>query len=366
MPKIYNIGIISLNKPGFLSSLKLINDLFMVNPEFKITIYTKYDYDQPIPENIIVEKFTEFDQAIYKSWQTCKAIIWFTSTGIVIRKIAKLLDDKLNDPAILVINLSLTQIIPLLSGHIGGSNELATKLANVNKNFSVFITTATDSTKTFAIDLFCKKYNLFIENIEKVANISNQILNDRKINLISHNSIADLIINEGLNSQLINQLNLSNQENADNSTQNVIIATKEYNRITNIKYNALKISIEKVSIGIGLNKETPYQELKDDFYCFIKENYIFIDDIEFLCSFEAKKNDQSLKKLALEINKSIIFYNKSDITSISSNYIFSKSEAEKHFDIPGVAEPCSVLASQNKTLLIPKVKFKNTTFAASF
>lgn len=71
------------------------------------------------------------------------------------RTIAPFLKDKLTDSPVLVLDEAGNYVIPLLSGHVGGANEIALLLAELLGAVPV-ITTATDINNAFAIDVFAK------------------------------------------------------------------------------------------------------------------------------------------------------------------------------------------------------------------
>lgn len=83
------------------------------------------------------------------------AIIFIGACGIAVRTIAPFLKDKLTDSPVLVLDEAGNYVIPLLSGHVGGANEIALQLAELLGAVPV-ITTATDINNAFAIDVFAK------------------------------------------------------------------------------------------------------------------------------------------------------------------------------------------------------------------
>ena len=74
--------------------------------------------------------------------------------------------------------------ISLLSGHIGGANELAGKLANLTGAIPV-ITTATDVNGRFAVDVFAKKQKLWIADMKAAKQVSADVLDEKKIGLVT-------------------------------------------------------------------------------------------------------------------------------------------------------------------------------------
>ena len=103
------------------------------------------------------------------------AIIFIVACGIAVRTIAPFLKDKLTDSPVLVLDEAGNYVIPLLSGHVGGANEIALLLAELLGAVPV-ITTATDINNAFAIDVFAKKHDLSIDKKEGIKKVSAKVL----------------------------------------------------------------------------------------------------------------------------------------------------------------------------------------------
>ena len=103
------------------------------------------------------------------------ALLFIGACGIAVRAIAPNLTDKLHDVPVLVMDEEGQYVIPILSGHVGGANELARELADLIDARPV-ITTATDVQKKFAVDLFAKRNHLEIMNKDGIAKVSAKAL----------------------------------------------------------------------------------------------------------------------------------------------------------------------------------------------
>ena len=110
------------------------------------------------------------------------AIIFIGACGIVVRTIAPFLKDKLTDSPVLVLDEAGNYVIPLLSGHVGGANEIALLLAELLGAVPV-ITTATDINNAFAIDVFAKKHDLSIDKKEGIKKVSAKVLEKKKLSM---------------------------------------------------------------------------------------------------------------------------------------------------------------------------------------
>lgn len=132
--------------------------------------------DDSNPEREILRpaggKVSEWTKAAFRQYD---ALIYVGATAIAVRSIAPCLKDKLTDPAVLVVDEKGQYVIPLLSGHVGGANELAARLAAELKAIPV-ITTATDIQGLFAVDVFAVKNQLILTDRRKAKEISAAIL----------------------------------------------------------------------------------------------------------------------------------------------------------------------------------------------
>ena len=117
------------------------------------------------------------------------ALIFVGACGIAVRAIAPFVRDKFADPAVLVIDEKGQFCIPLLSGHVGGANELCSRCADL-LGCTPVITTATDLNGRFAVDVFARKNNLCLTDRRLAKEISAAVLAGRQINFISELPVA--------------------------------------------------------------------------------------------------------------------------------------------------------------------------------
>lgn len=115
---------------------------------------------------------------------SCDALLFIGAAGIAVRSIAPFIQSKTCDPAVLVMDEKGVFVISLLSGHLGGANELAGTLADLTGAIPV-ITTATDVNGRFAVDLFARKNGLYITDMDMARQISADVLDEKKIGFYS-------------------------------------------------------------------------------------------------------------------------------------------------------------------------------------
>ena len=335
------IAIISINQPSLNSAIRLSEYL----NEYEVDIYGKKDLVHNLDNLLTYEKI---DTVLENGWKKYDAIICILAMGIVVRKIAPLLESKATDPAILVMSIDLSKVIPLLSGHIGGANELSDFIAQKIDGCINFISTATDQVKVFAFDMFAKKYNMKIENLHKLANISNRLINKQKVKVYSYKSIFETIEDK---------TNLELVSSADIDENTVIINSFNHSN-DNLHLKP------KIYLGVGCNRDTSFEDIEKAFICFLDKYNLEKEQIENIASFEAKRDEKGLLKFANKYNFKIKFFDENQINSLEGE--FSPSQATKFFGLKGVAEPSGVLISKYKELIIPKEVYeKKITIAGA-
>lgn len=149
----------------------------------EVVLYTKHKPQES--ENHVPS--VSFVEASLGEWTKAQmreknALLFIGACGIAVRAIAPHLADKLHDSPVLVMDEKGRYVIPVLSGHMGGANELAVCLAE-KMGAEPVITTATDLNEKFAVDLFARRNGLAIVNKEGIAKVSAKVLAGEKISL---------------------------------------------------------------------------------------------------------------------------------------------------------------------------------------
>ncbi len=133
---------------------------------------------QRCPRDIELKTWTE------GAFASATCLIFIGATGIAVRAIAPYLKSKSEDPAVLVIDNAGRYVISLCSGHLGGANALAQKIAKF-LNAQAIVTTASDQEGIFPVDEWARVQGLKLRNPEKIKHVTSQLLAGETVNFHS-------------------------------------------------------------------------------------------------------------------------------------------------------------------------------------
>ena len=347
------IAIVTINNPSLASAKKLLPSL----SKHECHVFNKSQETAEFGAKFHI--FKKVDDILPAAWAEFDAIIFLMATGAVIRKIAPYLKDKATDPAILIMTLDLQRIIPLLSGHLGGANELAEEIMQSIEGCVNFVTTASDQIKVLAFDMFAKKYNYSISNLKSLAEVSNAIINKKEVQVITYPSMSKLVKEfEGYKEENFVFVSPDDLESFRDEIPSVYITPQK------LSNSALQIHPQRISLGLGMNRGTSKEEITNAVKRFCYEHALKLAQVQCLASFTAKSDEAGLLEFADEQKKELVFFDEVAINTLTEN--FTPSQATKFFNIKGVAEPAALLASENKTLFLSKRIYGAVTVAAAF
>lgn len=102
----------------------------------------------------VIKSYAQF---MKENFSEQEGIVFIGAMGICVRSIAPCVKDKYNDPAVVCVDSTGKYVIPVLSGHIGGANSLARKIAAFIGGEAV-VTTQSDNTGLWALDTLAVEY----------------------------------------------------------------------------------------------------------------------------------------------------------------------------------------------------------------
>ena len=119
-----------------------------------------------------------------KAFAGADALVYVGAAGIAVRAVAPFVQSKTEDPAVVVVDECARFAVPILSGHLGGANALARRIARAVGAQAV-ITTATDANGVFAADEWARLHNCAVVNPERIKQVSGCLLSGGSVPLCS-------------------------------------------------------------------------------------------------------------------------------------------------------------------------------------
>ncbi len=279
--------------------------------------------------------------------------IFICATGIVVRSIAPLLQGKDMDPAVVVIDQKGRFAISLISGHLGGANELCRRLSDMIGAIPV-ITTATDVEGLPSIDEVARKRNIRVYNISAIKYINMAILKREPFYLFDPFDFFDIKAD-------FSQIAVVKVHTLSEVPPAVPLVVCHYKRLS-LSRDALILCPPLLYVGVGCNRGT----LGKDIYEFIVELFerygFYTQSICELVSTEKKNTEQGIYEAASMLGVRPRFLNHIELGGIS---VPNPSKiVEKHMGVKSVCEAAALLASKGK-LILEKHKTRDVTIAVA-
>ena len=280
-----------------------------------------------------------------ESFRVADAVIFISATGIAVRYIAPYLKSKAVDPAIVCMDDQGKYAIPLLSGHIGGANDLARTIAERTGALPV-ITTATDTLGKFAVDSFAVKNNLYIACMPAVKEISARIVDDKKVGLV---------IDVPYSKEVPPELDLS-----ENHDLGIFIS---YSRSKGPYKRTLKLIPKCHILGIGCRRDTPRDAIEAAVDEIMKKENISLKSVKKVASIDLKKEEEGLLAYAKLIRAEPVFFSAEELAALP-DIGFTPSERVKELvGVDNVCERAAFAASKDGEIVIKKFAKDGVTVA---
>ena len=323
------IAIIALTKNGVELAGK-------IGRELDADLYLKNDFIEKVILNgelFMIHPFSvDFHGMIEKIFFKYDALIFIMACGIAVRSIAPYIKDKQSDPAVVVVDELGRFAVSLLSGHIGGANRLAGRVAALMGGVPI-ITTATDINGVIAFDELAADNGCAIENIESLKYISSELVNGGKVSFFSDCRTAGVLPRniEAVVSGQTCKLAVA----VTNSTTAPVAAER-----------VLYLRPRNLIIGIGCKKGKTKREIEDAVMDFIQKNRKSMLSVKGMASISIKANERGILDFCSEKNIPFKTFSAEEIKTVEHRFP-SSDFVKKVTGVGGVSEACAVLAGMH-------------------
>lgn len=341
------LSVISFTENGKQLSESIVK---LLEKELEIKLYTKCEagIKDDIYSDILFLKKSVGDWA-KERMQEQYALLFIGACGIAVRAVAPFLTDKLHDVPVLVMDEKGKYVIPILSGHMGGANDLANHIAEKTGAEAV-ITTATDLNKKFAVDLFAKRNRLYIANKDGIVKVSSKVLAGKEITM-SIEAGHEIIGGES---------GIRFVPYPPMGVVDVVVTSKD-----DMFDTSLLLKPREYVIGIGCKKGKKANEIDDFILKAIKKKGISIMQIFALSSISQKRDEQGIVEWCRKEGIPFFTYTAEDLREV--NGTFTKSMFVKNqVGVDNVCERAAVKAcGEDGKLILPKVAENGMTIAVA-
>lgn len=346
------ISMICFSLTGWETGQRLKKGLEALNQKVSLEGKSKY-----LPE----EMTGSISDWTAREFSASDALVFIGACGIAVRSIAPFVADKRKDPAVLVIDECGTYVISLLSGHLGGANELTSRAAEILKAVPV-ITTATDLHRRFAVDLFAKKNQCSLFGMKEAKELSAALLAGEKIGFYSEFPYEGTLP-KGLVFCRKDGSPISKTEELTEERLTRGLAVTIH-RDCNPFLSTVHVVPRAVALGMGCKKDTAKEAVYRRAEETLADAGIYREAVCVLASHELKKQETGLLALSEAWDIPFKTYTKEELEEARGE--FSSSEFVRQVaGVDNVCERSAVCASSQGSLILKKAGRNGVTTAAA-
>ena len=321
-----------------------------IQKEFGYDIFSLHEEEG----SIHVESLDAFLHASFHSYE---ALIFIGAMGICVRSIAPYIGSKYTDPAVLCVDSTGKTVISVLSGHVGGANELARKVASAIGALPV-ITTQSDCMGMWTLDTLARQFDWSVRP---------QRMNEQ-ITLFTSEKPTALLLSvrdkgtDWLERNLPSHVKVFYHEediNQDDFELFIVVSPvlPQAIRLPYVWYIP-----QCVHLGIGLaHQAQPVDRIRQEMEETLVSNGIASEAIMGLATIHEKQDEPFVKRMTEQYP--IQFYSSDELSGIEVPN--PSKTVEKYMKTSSVCEAAALLSSGNDELLLPKTKGADWTMAVA-
>ena len=290
-------------------------------------------------------------------WHDYDAFVFISAMGICVRTIAPLLHDKHTDPAVVCMDTAGKNVIAVVSGHVGGANQLATDVAREVGAMPV-ITTRSDIDGLWQLDLLGKRFGWSMEREDINAEIA-MFVNRRPTALLLQ------VNDEGtrwLESNLPEHVTVFYREDCIDGNLFDLLVVVGYKSVFVKGIKATLHYIPKcLHVGIGLAHDADMKCIDEMQHC-LNDKGIKMKAIKSIVTIDVKKGEKVVGEL-MRCGYEVRFYSAGELSDIIVPN--PSGTVEKHVGTSSVSEAAAMLSADNNQLLLEKHKGTQWTLAVA-
>ena len=296
-------------------------------------------------------------------WKQFDAFVFIGAMGICVRTIAPYIEDKHIDPAVVCVDSFGNHVISVLSGHIGGANDLTKHIAGA-LGVDPIITTQSDNAGLWALDIIYENYDWQMSYVGNLNTAIGKFVNREPVALLLDIRDEGTDYLERTCPQHVTIVNTVDEIMEGNYSLAIVVSPFIYSNLPS-DLLVVQYTPQVLDLGIGLAHQAPVDTYEDIQQLLSEHNiYLWSECIRNICTIDIKAEEPVIQKFQKErYGLELKLYTADELAKVD---VPTPSEmVEKHVGTPSVCEAAAILGSNYGKLLLPKVKGKNFTLAVA-
>lgn len=290
-------------------------------------------------------------------------LVFFVSLGAVVRLIAPHLQSKDEDPGVIIVDDAGEFVIPVLSGHVGGANEYAERVAGLLQATPV-VTTASDVGKTIPVDILGRELGWKIEAPKiNVTRVSADVVNEEPIAFVQEAGSPDWWARKTPLPANIHLYDRFEQVDLEKERSILWVTHRELDPSVWAQLEERLVVYrppheQKLFVGMGCDRNTPLETLEVALEQALQQLGRSRSEIVALATIDKKGDEEALLELSEREGWPLHFFSARELAQVE---VPNPSEVVmKYMGTPAVAEAAAILAAESTmdALLIEKHKVR--------
>ena len=274
-------------------------------------------------------------------WGKVDALVFVSSLGVAVRAVGPHLKDKESDPAVILVTEDGRQVLPVAGAHLGGGRDRAETFAK-RLGASLVLTTGTDREGLIAPDLLAARLGWKLFGKEALPEVNRRLLDEHNLSWWGHPSCRLPALPKGYRPS-------PTPEGAA-----VIFSPQKVERGP----GQVQIVPPMIAAGMGCRKGAALESLRKVLGEAMAREGLHPESLAEIRTIPEKAGEGALADLAEELDVPLVVVDRETLLALEGD--FTPSAAERHFGLPGAAEPAAASAG---TLLSRRIARDGVTVA---
>ncbi|MCX7990788.1 MAG: cobalamin biosynthesis protein [Proteobacteria bacterium] len=286
-----------------------------------------------------------------EAFRNYDAVIAIMAVGIVVRGISKYLKDKTTDPAVIVIDEKGKFVISLLSGHLGGANEITEFISKRIKALPV-ITTSSDLNNYPAIDVYAKRSGYIISDKNLYKKLVMEMLDGKKIPVYLEDDEDDSFFQNNP-FKILKDINEFKKRRSP----------KIYVGVRKTDSQTLHLISKKLVLGMGFHRGIDEKSLFEFTSGVFTAHSLWLSAVSKIATIDKRKGEAGFERFAKKLKAEVFYFSEGELKEVK---LFEESKKVlKYHNVGNISETCAYLAGNGGKILVPKIRGGNITICVS-